>query len=56
MPKTMNTEYFKSINTRRLWYKDDTYILPTKGTKLFYLPDTKLGGDSLVEKTIYDNT
>jgi hypothetical protein len=28
-------EYFKSINTGRLWYKDDPYILATKATHCF---------------------
>jgi hypothetical protein len=37
--------YFKSINTAKLWYKNDPFILTTQATKVFYLPDTNLRGD-----------
>jgi hypothetical protein len=36
--------HFKSINTGRFWYKNDAFILTTQATKVFYLPDTDLGG------------
>ena len=35
--------FFRSINVGSLWYKDDCFILATHATKVFYLPDTRLG-------------
>ena len=37
--------HFKSINTRRCWYKSDTFILTTQATKVFHVPDTDLRGN-----------
>lgn len=37
--------YFKSINTASYWYKGDPFILAAQSTKVFYLQDTKFGGD-----------
>ena len=34
---------FRSINITNFWYKDDKYLLATQATKVFYVPDTKLG-------------
>jgi hypothetical protein len=33
--------FFRSINHGSLWYKDDSFILATQATKVFYLLDTK---------------
>ena len=35
--------FFRSINVGSLWYKNDCFILATHSTKVFYLPDTRLG-------------
>ena len=37
--------HFKSINIGKCWYKNDPFILATQSTKVFYLQDTKYGGD-----------
>ncbi|WVZ49373.1 hypothetical protein U9M48_000740, partial [Paspalum notatum var. saurae] len=37
--------YMKSINVGNCWYKDDPFILATQATKVFYLEDTKHGGN-----------
>ncbi|KAI4984553.1 hypothetical protein ZWY2020_017183 [Hordeum vulgare] len=33
--------FFKSIHVGSWWYKDDSLILATQASKVFYLPDTK---------------
>jgi hypothetical protein len=43
-PGLRDDGHFKSINTARLWYKNDPYILTSQATKVFYVPDTKYGG------------
>lgn len=43
--------FFKSINVGSLWYKNDCFILATHATKVFYLPDTKLGENWQVVQT-----
>jgi hypothetical protein len=43
--------FFKSINVRSLWYKNDCYILATHARKVFYLPDTRFGKDWQVVQT-----
>jgi len=37
--------FFKSICHERYWYKNDPFILATQATKVFYLEDTKHGGN-----------
>ncbi|KAL3830913.1 hypothetical protein ACJIZ3_019715 [Penstemon smallii] len=36
---------FTSINVRKLWYTSDPYVLANQVTQVFYVRDTKLGGD-----------
>jgi hypothetical protein len=43
-PGIKEDRHFKSINTARFWYKTDPFILPIQATKVFYVPDTGLGG------------
>jgi hypothetical protein len=38
-----NDGYFKSINIKGRWYKDDPYIIATDASQVFLLEDTKLG-------------
>lgn len=44
MSRVREDRHFKSINTERCWYKNDPFILTTQATKVFYVPDTDLGG------------
>ncbi|TVU14232.1 hypothetical protein EJB05_37687, partial [Eragrostis curvula] len=37
--------FFKSINTAKLWYKDQPYVLAQQVRKVFYLPCTLKGRD-----------
>lgn len=46
-----NDRFFKSINVGSLWYKDDSLILATRATKVFYLPDMKYGKNWQVVQT-----
>ena len=43
-PGIRDDGHFKTINTGRLWYKSDPFILTNQATKVFYVPDTALGG------------
>lgn len=43
--------FFKSINVGSVWYKNDSYILATQATKVFYLADTSLGKNWQVVQT-----
>lgn len=43
-PGLRDDGHFKSINTARLWYKNDPFILTSQATKVFYVPDTAYGG------------
>jgi len=43
--------FFKSIHVGSLWYKDDSLILATQASKVFYLPDTKYGKNWQVVQT-----
>ncbi|KAL3834609.1 hypothetical protein ACJIZ3_009345 [Penstemon smallii] len=36
---------FTSINVSKLWYTSDPYVLANQVTQVFYVSDTKLGGD-----------
>ena len=44
-PGLKDDGHFKTINTGRLWYKSDPFILTNQATKVFYVPDTTLGGN-----------
>uniref|UniRef100_A0A453QQ11 DUF4216 domain-containing protein n=1 Tax=Aegilops tauschii subsp. strangulata TaxID=200361 RepID=A0A453QQ11_AEGTS len=46
-----NDGFFKSIHVGSLWYKDDSLILATQASKVFYLPDTKYGKNWQVVQT-----
>lgn len=37
--------FFKSIHQESCWYKDDSFILATQATKVFYLADTRHSGN-----------
>jgi hypothetical protein len=43
--------FFKSVNVGTMWYKNDCFILATHATKVFYLPDTRLGENWQVVQT-----
>ncbi|KAL3839069.1 hypothetical protein ACJIZ3_023660 [Penstemon smallii] len=45
---------FTSINVNKLWYTSDPYVLANQVTQVFYVSDTKLGGDWKVELDMND--
>ena len=38
-------KFFTSINVKKLWYANEPYILANQASQVFYVQDTKLGGD-----------
>ncbi|KAL3524945.1 hypothetical protein ACH5RR_013317 [Cinchona calisaya] len=45
--------HFTSINISRLWYDSDPYILSTQAIQVFYINDTKLGGNWQVVQKVH---
>ena len=43
--------FFKSIHVGSLWYNDDSLILATQASMVFYFPDTKYGKNGQVVQT-----
>lgn len=52
-------KYFTSVNVSRTWYENDPFVLSIQANQVFYLSDTKLGGNwQIVQKikprNVYD--
>lgn len=49
-------ENFTSVNVSKKWYNDDSFVLATQATQVFYLEDTKLRGTwQVVQKVTHRN-
>lgn len=47
-------EDFTSINISKIWYESDSYVLANQVTPVYYVLDTKLGGDwRVVQKALH---